>query len=113
MKTMMKKSIAFLGVLASTQAMANVKCFLHVQGEEPKVLAPYSANNNVVLVASVGTIEGFAILSLDSQDVISNLQIKDSTRDLRVMAGDFDVSKKPASLIFAAGKEGVTLICQK
>jgi hypothetical protein len=113
MKTKMMMSIAFLGVLVSANAMASVKCFLHVQGKEPIALAPYDANNDVVLTATTGSIQAFAILSLDSEDVITNLQIRDSARGLKVMAGDFDLSKKPASLMFDTDKEGITLSCQK
>ena len=104
--------MSLLGAFISFNAMAAVKCFVQVEGEA-KALEAAKAGS-VVLQTSIGTIEATALVSLDSQDEVTDLQIKDSSQNFSVMGvGAYNLSKRAAVLFAKIGNTNVTLSCTK
>lgn len=104
--------MSLIGALLSINAMASVNCFVQVDGEA-KALEAAKAGS-IVLEASIGTIQATALASLDSQDEVTDLQIKDSNQNFSVMSvGAYDLSKRAAVLFANIGHTRLTLTCSK
>ena len=104
--------MSLLGALISMNAMASVRCFVQVDGQAKPLEA--TKEGSVVLQAVMGTIQATVVASLDSQDEVTDLQIKDSTQNFSVMSvGANDLSKRPAVLFANLGSTQVTLTCSR
>ncbi|MNL26894.1 hypothetical protein D3C87_1484530 [compost metagenome] len=105
-------AMSLLSAFVSVNAMASVNCFVQVAGETKPLQATKAGS--VVLEAAIGNIEAIALVSLDSTDEVTDLQIKDTTQNFRVMGvGAYDLTKRPAVLFVNVGNARVSLTCSK